>query len=141
MRERDIVIGNKSDAGVCYKAPEHTETISADEMLKNWADRMKENDTNDKKGFDIICMTLEPKIKWFKPPLWKIFMWAYKVKNSVEYANFYPTSCITSTSNNELDVKFAAKDLSTIGDKNYQTEINEKARKIIDEINAMEDER
>lgn len=41
---------------------------------------------------DILVINLKPRWKWFRPPMWKIFRWAYKITSATQYKNCYPVS-------------------------------------------------
>lgn len=56
---------------------------SVEDIYKYWREGIRRNieqigdDEDD--GPEFTYVVLKPRIKWFKPPLWKIFMWAYKI--------------------------------------------------------------
>lgn len=41
-------------------------------------------------GFDMLLINVKPRWKWFRPPLWRIFRWAYKVTKATIYKDCYP---------------------------------------------------
>lgn len=43
-------------------------------------------------GITFLHIVYVPRWKWFKPPMWKIFRWAYKVKEVRRYINVSPTN-------------------------------------------------
>jgi len=70
-----------------------------DEAMKKWREGIGYSDSDkqsdDEYVSDILYLSLKPRWKWFKPPLWRIFMWAYKVDKAMKFTNCYPTSIST----------------------------------------------
>lgn len=58
---------------------------------------------------DLLYIVAEPRWKWFQPPMWKCFMWAYKIHDAKVFTNIYPSSIETncqSESCEEFEIKF-----------------------------------
>lgn len=45
-----------------------------------------------KHTMDLLYISCTPRWKWFQPPLWKCFMWAYKIEKQMLFTNAYPKS-------------------------------------------------
>lgn len=58
-------------------------------------------------GFNMLHELWIPKWKWFKPPMWKIFRWAYNIKRTL-YTGCYPVSMSTGVPTT-TDVSFDYK--------------------------------
>lgn len=75
---------------------------------------------NEEDSINILRRVWTPKVKWFKPPMWKIFSWAYKI-NETMYMNCYPTSCDSSLNIKDgngavdPDIKFSALNVDNMG--------------------------
>lgn len=41
-------------------------------------------------SFDLMFIQYTPRWKWFQPPMWKIFLWAYKIVDARLYKNCVP---------------------------------------------------
>ena len=88
---------------------------SVEEMLNEWKKGLSietENDeeiSHNENGFDMLYMSLTPRIKWFKPPLWKIFRWAYKIDKAYLLKNCIHTNPVPTdkTELHELHIEFS----------------------------------
>ena len=79
-------------------------------MLNEWRKGLnEETENNEDDGFDMLYISLTPRIKWFKPPLWKIFMWAYKIDKSVLLKNCVPISSSSDMENHPTEVELEFK--------------------------------
>lgn len=112
---------------------------SVEEMLNEWKKGLSietENDeetSHNENGFDMLYMSLTPRIKWFKPPLWKIFMWAYKIDKSVLLKNCFPISSSSSgmeTNKTEFTLEFACNN-----DFIHSPKIKNAANNLLENIN------
>ena len=79
-------------------------------MITLWKKTVeKEEDTPT--SINIIMDTWEPRFNWFRPPMWKIFRWAYK-HHYTKFCNCYPTSIHSSIeesySDNGITLEFNA---------------------------------
>lgn len=82
-----------------------------EKVMENWVAGVKEDyhDSNKpEKGFDLLYLQVRPRFKHFRPPMWKIFLWAYKVQKKVLFKDCYPTAMSSSTLNpdKELEITF-----------------------------------
>lgn len=101
-----------------------------EDMYKSWINEV-ESDPQDITT-DIFIDEWTPKVKWFRPPLWKIFRWAYKHRY-LKLCNCYPVSINTSSNITETvdDIEFVAV--------NYNNPaIDKMAKELIDNINGGE---
>lgn len=59
-------------------------------MLKQWRDAvaMEEMRNPEPKLFTVEHVVWSPKVKWFRPPMWRIFRWAYNIEVKT-YKNCY----------------------------------------------------
>lgn len=64
--------------------------ILVEEMLKDWKEYMHFDIGTKQDETSFIYIKLAPRIKWFHPPLWKIFMWAYRIEKVTEFKNCHP---------------------------------------------------
>lgn len=72
-------------------------TKSIEESLNAWRNAIHEEEQkgNKQTGFNLIHERWTPKWKWFRPPRWKIFRWAYYIERRLYY-NCYPVSIDTT---------------------------------------------
>lgn len=79
------------DQSVSGIAKDHNVTVS--EALRMWREAVMNDqiEPDEPEGFNILHEVWSPKIKWFKPPMWKIFRWAYNIKKTL-YTGCYPVS-------------------------------------------------
>lgn len=80
------------------------------EMVQYWIKELKNGNAykvnnNDKNGFDILYISYKHRFKYFRPPMWKIFMWAYKVDRRILFKDCYPKSISTSVER-EISMEF-----------------------------------
>lgn len=52
----------------------------------------KKENKEEKKGFDLMYIVAEPRWKWFQPPLWWCFRWAYKITSMTKFTNCVPVA-------------------------------------------------
>lgn len=62
---------------------------------------------NKKDSMNILHEVWSPKVKWFRPPMWKMFRWAYSIDKTL-LMNCVPVSC-NIPHVDELDITFTAK--------------------------------
>jgi len=55
---------------------------------------------------DILYVVVSPRWKWFQPPLWKCFMWAYKKEKELLLKNCYPKSMNTNVDESSVNIEF-----------------------------------
>lgn len=66
-----------------------------EKMLNEWINGIKEDHIvkcNNDHSMDILHIIYKPRFKHFRPPMWKIFMWAYKVERKTLFKGCYPSS-------------------------------------------------
>ena len=63
--------------------------MDMEELVKRWKEGIGGDSTESYKGFDMLHIVWYPKWKWFKPPMWKIFKWAFNIDKTL-YTNCYP---------------------------------------------------
>ena len=84
--------------------------IDIKNMIEMWKKAIKEEGDKPTSA-DIIIDTWEPRFSWFRPPMWKIFRWAYK-HHYTKFCNCYPTSIHNSIeesySDNSIELEFNA---------------------------------
>ena len=80
-------------------------------FIKLWMNEIGDSPQNITNNIFIDEWT--PKVKWFRPPLWKIFRWAYNHKYT-KISNAYPSSINIETETNETvhNIEFVANDYS-----------------------------
>lgn len=65
-------------------------------------------------AMDILYQQWVPRVKWFRPPMWKIFRWAYRIKK-IMCTDCYPVSWSSSLDlkdddlNGSVEIEFSAK--------------------------------
>lgn len=75
-------------------------------LLDEWKKAVESADPNPepkRTGTNVTLITYVPRWKWFKPPMWRIFRWAYKVHEITKYTNVYPVA-INSNGPKEVEV-------------------------------------
>lgn len=62
-------------------------------MVDTWKSQLQTSSgcMGDYQGFGFIHEVWTPKVKWFRPPTWKVFRWAYHIEKTL-YTNCYPIS-------------------------------------------------
>ena len=58
----------------------------------------------DKNGFNLAFIQYKPRWKWFRPPFWWIFRWAYVITDAREYVDCYPVS-MSSGDSEPMDIE------------------------------------
>ena len=110
---------------------------SVEEMLNKWKKGLSietendDNSINDKNGFNMLYISLTPRIKWFKPPLWKIFMWAYKIDKRVLLENCVPVSSSSNMESHPVEVEL---DFKCNNELNYSPEIEKASNKLLENL-------
>ena len=62
------------------------------DVLNDWIRWIEDGDPNKNHTVEIIHESWSPKWKWFQPPMWKVFRWAYSIDRTI-LKNCYPASC------------------------------------------------
>lgn len=62
------------------------------EMFDEWYNYVNsQEEEKEVYSSDVYIVTWIPKIKWFRPPMWKIFKWAYRIEIT-KYTNVFPAA-------------------------------------------------
>ena len=78
---------------------------TVEDTYKQWREDI-ERIGDDEDGLDVTYVILTPRIKWFKPPLWKIFRWAYKIDKAYLLKNCKPANPVP-TNKTDLHIEFS----------------------------------
>ncbi len=72
-----------------------------EQELERWRRYVYGTDTQGKSASpgsyknDLTIVNIRPRFKHFRPPMWKIFMWAYKVEKVTYFTGVYPVGIRT----------------------------------------------
>lgn len=93
------------------------------------------------RGFDMLHERWSPKWKYFKPPMWWIFRWAYDIRKTL-YTNCYPIAVNTTgisiaskpiVPTNEITIKFNTTPFKSEAIEKKANEFMTNLKKVIDE--------
>lgn len=61
---------------------------------------------------DLLYIQYSPRWKWFRPPMWKIFMWAYKITDATKFINCTPVGFGHKPDPEEIEVSIKGYEMN-----------------------------